>query len=220
MSPLPTPDRTAGRRGFSLLEVMIALAILTVSLLILVETQSSAVLLTNEAERTLVASDLARYKMSEVLLQIEAEGFQSSDVTGEGDFSTFGDEAVDLEFGEELEDYKWEFLVAEVDLESLGDIATAAQTLQATTDAESTGQTGAAANGSSMDALAMMGFGPDMLMQFIGPYMREVRVRVWWGEDSKEAEEDGTEVVLVTHVINPSGAVTQIENSTPGQEQQ
>jgi general secretion pathway protein I len=206
------------RRGFSLLEVMIALAILTVSLLILVETQSSSVLLTNEAERMLVATDLARYKMSEVLLLVEAEGFQASDVTESGDFSTFGDEATDMEFGAELEDYRWEFLISEVDLESLGDVATAAQALQGESDGEASA--GAAGGGGSMDALAMMGFGPDMLMSFIGPYMREVRVRVWWGEDSDEAEEDGTEVLLVTHVINPSGAVTQIENSTPGTETQ
>lgn len=203
------------RRGFSLLEVMIALAILTVSLLILVQTQSSAVVLTNEAERTLVATDLARYKMSEVLLMVEKEGFQVSDVNEHGDFSDFGDDAMNVEFGDSLEEYHWEYLVTEVDMESMGDIATAAQSLQDTMGAD---QSGPASNGGSMDALAMLGFGPDVIMGMLGPYLREVRVRVWWGEDSKEAEEDGTEVVLTTHVINPSGAIQQLDAAIPGAE--
>ena len=38
---------------------------------------------------------------------------------------------------------------------------------------------------------------------------------IWWGEDSEQAEEDGTEVVLTTHVINPSGAVS-IGGELPG----
>ncbi len=203
------------RRGFSLLEVMIALAILTVSLLVLVQTQSAAVLLTNEAERTLVATDLARYKMSEVLLQLEKDGFQMSDVTEQGDFQDFGDDAMNLEFGAELEDYHWEYLVTEVDMESMGDIASAAQNLSSVADQD---EDGPAANGSSMDALAMLGFGPDVIMGMLGPFLREVRVRVWWGEDSDTAEEDGTEVVLTTHVINPSGAIQQLDQAIPGAE--
>ena len=203
------------RRGFSLLEVMIALAILTVSLLILVQTQASAVLLTNEAERTLTATDLARYKMSEVALKIEKEGFQVSDMSEEGDFADFGDESMNLEFGRALDDYHWEWLVSEVDMESMGDIASAAQTLSQSADED---EAGPAANGGSMDALGMLGFGPDMLMGMIGPYMREVRVRVWWGEDSKQAEEDGTEVILVTHVVNPSGVIQNVDQQLAGSE--
>jgi prepilin-type N-terminal cleavage/methylation domain-containing protein len=203
------------RRGFSLLEVMIALAILTVSLLVLVQTQSTAVVLTNEAERTLVATDLARYKMSEVLLQLEKDGFQVSEVTEHGDFEDFGDEGMNLEFGTELEDYHWEYLVTEVDMESMGDMATAAQGLQ---DMAGPEQSGAAANGSSMDALAMMGFGPDVIMGMLGPFLREVRVKVWWGDDAQEAEEAGNEVVLTTHVINPSGAIQSLDQQIPGGE--
>jgi prepilin-type N-terminal cleavage/methylation domain-containing protein len=199
------------RRGFSLLEVMIALAILTVSLIILAETQSSAVVLTNEAERTVTASDLARYKMSEVLLMIEQDGFQMSDQSEFGDFAEFGEDAMNLEFGEELEDYHWEWLVSEVDIDTLGDLAQAADDISDQGDANAVG---ADANGSALDALGMLGIGPDMIAQFLGPYIREVRVRVWWGEDSEQAEEDGTEVVLTTHVINPTGALS-LEQALP-----
>src|SRR5688572_11715630 len=87
------------RRGFSLLEVMVALGILTVSLIILAETQSSAVLLTNEAEKVIVASDLARMKMTEVLIEVERKGFQSSDMSEFGDFDSLGEDLLDVEFG-------------------------------------------------------------------------------------------------------------------------
>lgn len=207
------PKRTSrASRGFSLLEVMVALGILTVSMILLAQTQSSAVLLTTEAEREIVASDLARMKMSEALLEVEKSGFQASDVSEQGDFETLGDDLLDVEFGEELEDYHWEYLITEVDIEMLGDLATAAQSLPemggGEADAGVDGGGGASAAGNPLDMLGMLGIGGDMISQFLGPYVREVRVRVWWGEDSKEAEEDGREVVLVTHVINPQGAVS------------
>lgn len=201
------------RRGFSLLEVMIALAILTVSLIILVETQSSSVLLTREAERTITATDLAQLKLTEATLRLEEEGFQASDVYEQGDFGDLGDDLLDMEFGPELADYKWEYLVSEVDIEMLGDLATAAQSLPIA-GAGADGDAGGAAGGGPLDALGAVGIGPDMITEFLGPYVREIRVRVWWGDDSEQAEEDGTEVVLTTHAINPSGALT-LEQGLP-----
>jgi hypothetical protein len=41
----------------------------------------------------------------------------------------------------------------------------------------------------------------------LGMYIREVRVRVWWGKNAKEAEELKDQVILVTHVINPTGQI-------------
>ena len=117
------------RHGFSLLEVMVALAILTTSLVILVETQSSAVVLTREAERIVTATDLAKLKVNEVLLQVEQEGFQVQDVYEYGEFDDLGDEILDAEFGPELEDFHWEYSVTEVDISGIGDAAAAAQGL-------------------------------------------------------------------------------------------
>lgn len=194
------------RRGFSLLEVMVALAILTVSLILLVETQSSAVLLTTEAERIIVGTDLARMKLNEALLEVEKNGFQVSDAYESGDFRELGDDALDAEFGEELDEYHWEYLVSEVDIDMLGDLATAAQ--------EMPGEEGGSPAGGALAGLSMLGIGPDVITEFLAPYVREVRVRVWWGEDSKIAEEEGSEVVLTTHVINPGGAL-QLEQQVP-----
>ncbi len=200
------------QRGFSLLEVMIALAILTVSLIILVETQSAAVLLTREAERMITATDLAQLKLSEAMVKLEQDGFQTSDIYESGDFELLGDELLDVEFGPELADYKWEYLVSEVDIDMLGDLASAAQSLPMGGEGDAAGA--ASSGGGPLEALGAIGIGPEMISEFLGPYMREVRVRVWWGEDSKEAEEDGTEVVLTSHVINPSGAL-KLEEELP-----
>jgi prepilin-type N-terminal cleavage/methylation domain-containing protein len=135
---------TRSRRGFSLLEVMVALAILTVSMILLVQTQSSAVLLTNEAEKVIVGTDLARMKMTEALVELEKDGFQQSDVYEFGEFDELGDELLDVEFGKELDEYHWEYLVSEVDIEMIGDLASAAQSLPGAGGAD---EEGAAAAG-------------------------------------------------------------------------
>ncbi|MFZ5481026.1 MAG: type IV pilus modification PilV family protein, partial [Myxococcota bacterium] len=77
------------RRGFTLLEVVIALAILAVSLVVLVESQSSAVLVTVDAQRTLTGTWLAQEKMAEAMLRVEYEGFTDQDIDEEGDFADF-----------------------------------------------------------------------------------------------------------------------------------
>lgn len=203
------------RRGFSLLEVMVALAILVVSLVILVETQSTAAHATREAERFLTATDLAEAKLAEAMMQVEMDGFTENDVYEEGDFDDLGDEVLNVEMGDDLEDYHWEYGIQEIDIELAGDIASMASEL--------TGGEGAEAGGEGLGGLGDLAGGlpggagglgallsPDMLSQMLGPYIREVRVRVWWGPDSDTAEEDGTEVIVVTHVINPAGEIANI----------
>lgn len=207
--------RFRSRRGFSLLEVMIALAILTVSLVILVETQSSAVLLTNEAEKVITATDLAQMKLTEALLRVEEEGFSGSDVYESGDFDDLGDEVLDMEYGRELEDFHWEYAISEIDIDSMGDIASAASTAQSVMGGGDGAEAASGGGGNpATDALGALGFGPEQITQMLGPYIREVRVRVWWGEDTDKAEEDGSEIVVTTHVINPSG-VLSLEQGIP-----
>jgi prepilin-type N-terminal cleavage/methylation domain-containing protein len=199
------------RRGFSLLEVMVALAILTVSMVLLVQTQSSAVVLTQEAEQVIVATDLARMKMADALLEVERYGFQASDQSESGEFDDFGDDLRNVEFGKELENYHWEYLVSEVDIDMMGDLASAAQSVPGL-GGEDGMEAGGAAGGGAMSMLGMLGIGPEVITEFLGPYVREVRVRVWWGEDSDEAEENGQEVVLTSHLINPAGVVSLEQN--------
>ena len=216
------------RRGFSLLEVMIALGILTISLVILVQSQSDAVAMTREAERVLVASDLAKLKMSEAMLRLEEEGFQSSEVVEFGEFDDLGDELTNLEFGREYEDYHWEYTITEIDIQLAGDLMSMVSEMDGDGglggllggagipgDAASLGG-GAGGAGAAAGMLGSF-LQPQMLTEMVGPYIRMVVVRVWWGESSEQAEEDGTQVTIATHVANPAGMLNAAPPQVPTQ---
>ncbi len=137
---------------------------------------------------------------------VEEDGFQLGDISESGDFSDLGDEAMDLEFGQELEEYHWEWWVSEIDFELAADLVGAAGDLQSSGVLGGGGEAAAPAGGGGLGALGGL-VSSDMMTSMISPYIREVRVRVWWGEDSDVAEEEGSEVVIVGHVINPSGQI-------------
>ena len=204
--------RPTHRRGFSLLEVMIALAILVTSLAILAETQSSAALMTREAERIITASDLAHLKYEEALLRLEEDGFQLGQQCESGDFDDLGDDAMNLEFGKELADYHWESCISEVDVELassiMGDVADLKQEGGlAGAEAASADVPGAAGPASALAGLV----GPEMITETIGPYIREVRVRVWWNADDVEkAEKDGSSITVTGHAVNPTGVIAAV----------
>jgi len=197
------------RRAFSLLEVMIALGILTVSLVVLVERMSQSAVATVEAQRVMQATDLAEMKMSEAMLHLETDGFQTTEVVEFGEFDDLGDELTNLEFGRELEDYHWEYTITEIDIQLAGDLASmmgeSGDALGGMFPGMEAANPGGGMPPGASDALGAVGFGPDQLTEMVAPYIRMVVVRVWWGEDSEQAKEDGTEVVMATHVANPAG---------------
>jgi prepilin-type N-terminal cleavage/methylation domain-containing protein len=205
------------RRGFTLLEVMLATGILVVALVVLVQTQWTAAEMTFLSDRILVATQLAQEKIAEVRMRVEREGFQTADIYEKGDFDDFGDEALDLQM-KDLKDYHWEYLVAPVDLELAGDLTASAQQLATSLGAGAGGTSGASSQATAnIPNLGGM-LSPDMLTKALDPYVREVRVRVWWGDDSKEAEELKNEVVVTTHLVNPSGQVFAADpNAQPTQ---
>ena len=82
-------QRSAGRRrgtGFTLLEVMIALAILGMSLTAITSAQQNSIRAANRAKWMTVATMLARYKMVEVEDDLFEEGFSDFDDEETGDF--------------------------------------------------------------------------------------------------------------------------------------
>lgn len=194
------------RRAFTLLEVMIALAIMTACFAILLKSQGNAVVMTRESRYIITATQLAQEKMSEVRLQVEKTGVYDRLMNEEGDFDDFGDEAFNLEFAEEFEDFHYEWWVSEMDLAIAGDILSMAT--EAAGD-ENQDERGGGSLGAGTDAVMGMLSG-DLLTQQIGRYFREVRVRVWWGEDSKQAEEFGNEVVLIGHISDPRGGFSNV----------
>lgn len=197
------------RAGFTLIEIVISLAILAVSLAVLVESEASAVVLTVDSQRTLTATTLAEQTLAELLLQLEINGISDSDQSGEGRYSDFG---ADGKFGQqadftgEYDEFQYAWTIRKVDMQ-IGDAAAAIADLQ---DMGGTSQT-QSATGSSKDLSMLSAFmSPEMLSEMLGPWMREVRVMVWWGYDPGYLHADSicdNCVELVTHIFNQSGVI-------------
>ena len=194
------------RRAFTLLEVIVAIGILAVTLMVLVEIQLSAVFLTTDSRRLSTATVLADEKMQEVILTLEREGWTTQDIEEDGDYEDFGSEEFrgeDINVDVDYSEFKWAYTVRRIELNMPSDLSGTADTL-----AEGGGLgTQAQEEGlpdMGLDMSMIPGFSPDMIMDELSGFMREVRVRVWWGEN----EEGEDQVEIIHHVINPTGVVT------------
>jgi len=93
--------------GFSLLEVMVAVAILAVSLTVLLTFSGSTLLKSGRAEKLLIATMLARQKMTDIEIELEKQKKKRE----------FPDErSEDDDFDEPFEDYKWKMDIRRIEL--------------------------------------------------------------------------------------------------------
>lgn len=176
--------------GFTLLEVLIALAILAVSLLILVSAQSSAARMTVEADRILVGSMLARHTLARTLLALEKDGFSEQDELEEdGDF----EEA----FPGTYPEFRWKSTVRKIEVEDLSKVLdTASAAAPGTGDEEGASDLGSAA-ADPLDNSQLSGV-MDIIAKSLSEKVREITVRVEWGEgDSLD------DVTLVDYATRP-----------------
>ena len=93
-------------KGFSLLEVMIAVALIAIALTTLLGSQSQSVSFANSAKFETMAALLAQSKMSEITLQ------SADDLTGDS-----GD------FGDDYPGYAWESRVTDISIEGVEGIS-------------------------------------------------------------------------------------------------
>src|SRR5260370_32885615 len=83
-----------GVAGFTLLEIMVALAILAMTLVVLLEIVTNNVRATAHAKLTTAATFLARGKMIDLEDEILQNGFSNSDETAKGTFKEQGNPEV------------------------------------------------------------------------------------------------------------------------------
>ncbi len=100
----------AGNRGFTLLEVMIAVAIIAIALVTLLGAQSQSVSIASSAKFDTMASMLAQWKMSDLLLQ---------------DYGDLSDD--EGNFGEDYSQFSWKLTVIELSESETGLPGTAGQ---------------------------------------------------------------------------------------------
>lgn len=95
------------KRGFTLLEVMVAVAILAISLSVLLAFQGNTLIASRRQEQMTIATMLARQKMVEIELDLEL-GMQAGE---------FPDErSEDAQFDKPFEDYRWKMTIKKVEL--------------------------------------------------------------------------------------------------------
>jgi general secretion pathway protein I len=83
-------NRSKTTHGFTLVEVMIALALLGMTLIVVMKSTANNLLHAQEAHMTGVVTDLARGKMYDTEERLLKDGFSESEQSADGDFSSEG----------------------------------------------------------------------------------------------------------------------------------
>jgi general secretion pathway protein I len=180
-----------GSAGFTLLEIMVAVAILSATLVVLLQIVTNNIRATNHSKLTTAATFLARNKMSDIEDDILYNGFASESETAKGTFKADG-----------YEQFRWESSIERIELPTDLVGKTQDQAKTATQDAK--------------DPMSLMtGFLGGMMGTFIEPIriglqesVRKVTVRVFWDETGRRNQT----IEVVQYLTDPS----QIEKSMAG----
>jgi general secretion pathway protein I len=157
--------------GFTLLEIMVAIAILSVTLVVLLSIVTSNVRATNHSKMTTAATLLARTKMVDIEDYILDNGFSENTETANGSFKELG-----------YSQFSWEYTIERIDLPS--DMAQ--QGRDKATDQSL----------DAKDPMSMLtGFMGGMMSSFIEPVrvglqesVRKVTVRIFWDEHGRKEQ--------------------------------
>ena len=190
--------RRAPRRGFTIIEILVATLLLATSLVAIFGAQFAAVAGTNYARNLTAATQLGKCRMSEIELLILEEGFQEGSVVESGPCCEFMEGETLIEFNCEWEIEEVEFpdmpLTGDEDGEGLvGENGSFTQSLLG----GSGGAIGQGLGSSTMDDMAQMGLG--MVSELLEQAIRKVTVRVSWKEGIATKD-----FVLVQYVTHPS----------------
>lgn len=171
--------------GFTLLEVMISLAILGSALVILSQSHQNSVRAANRAKMMTVAVLLARYKMVDVEDDLFEDGFSEFEEVDKGDFK---DEGFDR--------YEYELRVDKVELPKNVDPSSMTDLFGGSSDSSGTSSSTSdtsSAEGGKMSAMQMVG-GTIMAKQYqliravLEQAIRRVQLKVTWKEWNRSKE--------------------------------
>ena len=169
--------------GFTLLEIMVAVAILASTLVVLLSIVTNNVRSTNHAKMTTAATFLARTKMVEIEDEILDDGFTDNDEAKAGTFRDLG-----------YPQFRFDTLIERIELPS--DMGQKARD-QSTTQTQD-----------SKDPMSMLtGFMGGMMASFIDPVrlglqesVRKVTVRVLWDEHGRRDQS----IEVIQYLTDPA----------------
>jgi prepilin-type N-terminal cleavage/methylation domain-containing protein len=171
------------RRGFTLLEIMVALAILSFGLLSLIGAQGNSLRASGRAENIQTASLLGRQIMNEKLIE-----FQKNLLKG-----SFPDEKEENgAFDPPLDRFRWEFKVRKVEIPVIGESGGA---VEAAPGAGEGGGTPGTAEGTVQAPESAQRSLAQMVTKKISESVREISAKVLWDELGEEQS-----LTLTTHV--------------------
>jgi general secretion pathway protein I len=182
------------KSAFSLLEVMVAMAILTVGLVSLLQVQARSAQLAIEGRELTVATMLARSKLYDCQHDLLKKGFSVGDYDEDGNFDDDGYPKIYWE----CHGYKPEMPTGD----GVGDMGSAASALGG-----SAGGNAAADNGAADMSMQMLAPVLQQMASVMGDSIRELVVIVHWGEGDERRD-----ITVTTHVIDktPVNGVAQM----------
>ncbi len=200
--------RARSSAGFTLLEVIIAVAILGVSLVAVHAINGGALSMHAYAKRLTVATMLARSKVADVESKLQSDGLPADDETEEGDFDEEGFPTYKWKaeiIRPKTEDISTDALLSMFGMGGDADSANSNNPLSALTGGA--GGAAAAAGGGQMLAGAMQ-MQLQTMMKQLGDTLREVRVTVYW-PDGKKMDS----FTVVTHVVSLGPGTDQLQSA-------
>ena len=181
--------------GFSLLEVLIALAILGMSLAVLLQSQAQSLDATGRARDYNIASSLMRSKLVDVEAETLSDGFVLGSTESEGDFAEDG-----------FPDFKWSAKVSELEMD-LTSISSLCESMMGSEEDAEAGDEGAMGG---MSCEALLGGAAGGVLQSISEDltrgMRAVEVRIEW-QSAGYTEGFSTRTIITRPDFDTEGGV-------------
>jgi prepilin-type N-terminal cleavage/methylation domain-containing protein len=201
------PSRAGG--GFTLLEIMMAVAILAISLMWMAESTSNAIMIENHARMVSTATFLARFQLVELEDELQEKGFTDDSFSKEttGDFENRG-----------FKRFKWARILDKVELPSQDEVQTMMTKGMEGQQGLMGGLTGSGSSGSSASGGLMGGAGSGLVASQFGMIkdvleqgIRRARVTVSWNEGKKPKS-----VEVVEYLTDPKRVDMALQMPTLG----
>lgn len=184
--------------GFTLLEVLIAMAILSIALLVVMRVMDQAALVSRYQDQQIIAATLARRMMVDVELQLEKDGFGIDDKEECGNFAEVLRDEIEGHAAEVLAGFEYCWTLEKVELPLPMDMLGGGGEGQ-----ESAGPI-SVERGQAQNPFAgglPGGVSPEAVAEQLGKAVRQLKLSVKW-----KTGEIPQELTVTTHLVNMTQA--------------